>query len=167
MSIIRHLPVLAGPGGRDKVRRGVREKYEQVDDTVAQHARGSESGKGDCTEHAALLVALCRAAGLPARNVSGMEYLVSKRDGPCIGFHAWAEVYVGKWIGVDATIPEVGTSARYLYFGYFEPNDDAGAVKIVQALGGMKFDVLNYRFKNGERVVLKQASAPTGESSRE
>jgi len=53
--------------------------------------------RGDCTEYAALFVALCRAAGIPARMLGGYvcqrNCIVSSTD-----FHNWAEFYhEGAW----------------------------------------------------------------------
>ena len=51
---------------------------------------------GDCTEYAAVFVALCRAVNVPARLIAG--FLKSKKWNR----HAWAEVYIkNKWIQVD------------------------------------------------------------------
>lgn len=61
--------------------------------------------KGDCTEYAVLMAAMCRAAGIPARVMSGYVYC-DYFDGKWHVFvpHAWTEVYIGdKWIGLDAT----------------------------------------------------------------
>lgn len=62
------------------------------------------SRQGDCTEHALLTAALCRAAGIPARVVTGVVYVNSFLNmNDCFGGHAWAEAYIGgKWIGLDA-----------------------------------------------------------------
>lgn len=69
--------------------------------------------RGDCTEHAALFVALCRAAGLPARGAWG---LVAGEEG--LAFHAWAEAYAGgRWIPVDAALGRFGVPALYLLLG--------------------------------------------------
>ncbi len=57
--------------------------------------------KGDCGQYADLFVALCRAAGVPARFVAGFQ--ANKK--PTLGYHAWAEFYlpgVG-WVPADAT----------------------------------------------------------------
>ncbi len=54
---------------------------------------------GDCTEHAILLAACCRARGIPARLVAG---IVPYRDR--MGFHLWTEVYLGSWVGLDAVL---------------------------------------------------------------
>lgn len=63
--------------------------------------RAVETQSGDCTEHAALFVALARASGIPARRVAG--YVCGEnqvlRPG---GFHDWAEVYrAGAWMVAD------------------------------------------------------------------
>ena len=57
--------------------------------------RGSPTS---CEGFVALFVALCRAAGLPARGTGGLAYA---QEG--FAAHAWAEVYVGRWIAVDPT----------------------------------------------------------------
>jgi len=65
-----------------------------------------DSGQGDCTEHAVLVAALCRAVGIPARVVCGVAYVprLGRRE-HLFGPHAWAEAYVGgKWIGLDAAL---------------------------------------------------------------
>lgn len=72
-----------------------------------------EQRKGDCSEHATLFVALCRAAGIPARKCSGYVSL-----GSVWGGHAWAEIWAGGWLGADPTTGEVGTGARYVFYGY-------------------------------------------------
>ena len=80
--------------------------------------------KGDCSEHALLFVALCRAAGIPARRCSGFVCI-----GELWGSHAWAEIWVGAWIGVDPTTNDVGTAARYIFYGYpDDPDSRTGTV---------------------------------------
>lgn len=90
--------------------------------------------KGDCTEHAALFVAVARAAGLPARNIGGVVYLASG-DSAFFGYHAWAEVWLGQWVPVDATVNELGTSARYIIFQIDEPGDTYGSGRISRCIG--------------------------------
>src|SRR5262249_4848004 len=54
---------------------------------------------GDCTEHAVLAAAMCRAVGVPARVVIGLIY-VDHLEG--FGYHMWNEVYVNKrWVALD------------------------------------------------------------------
>jgi len=70
--------------------------------TAAEVAR---SRQGDCTEHAVLTAAMCKAAGIPARVVAGLVYADSfGGEDNIFGPHAWAEVNIaGKWYGLDAT----------------------------------------------------------------
>lgn len=56
-------------------------------------------GSGDCNEHAVLTTAMLRAAGIPARVVSGVAYLQGN-----FFFHAWSEVWIGgQWVPIDPT----------------------------------------------------------------
>ncbi|MCX6777042.1 MAG: transglutaminase domain-containing protein [Candidatus Micrarchaeota archaeon] len=68
--------------------------------------------KGVCTEYSTLFVTLARAAGIPARFVTGFAYDENKSEW---SGHSWAEVYIGKWVPVDATWNEIGyLDARHL-----------------------------------------------------
>ena len=70
----------------------------------------ARSKQGDCTEHAVLAAALCRAVGIPAQVVTGLAY-VGEWRGVASGFggHAWTQAYVGgKWIGLDAAFRGAG-----------------------------------------------------------
>lgn len=61
-----------------------------------------DSGDGDCTEHAALLAALLRAAAVPSRLVVG---LVAVDGGGEMMPHAWVEAWTGEaWLPLDAAI---------------------------------------------------------------
>jgi hypothetical protein len=65
-------------------------------------------GYGHCWDKSDVAIALCRAAGLPARQVAGWV--------PALGAgHVWCEVYLdGGWLPFDATCPWPGTSIDYL-----------------------------------------------------
>jgi transglutaminase-like putative cysteine protease len=53
--------------------------------------------KGDCTEYAALFVALCRRAGIPARAMGGYVATQNAILDPA-SFHNWAEYHLdGRW----------------------------------------------------------------------
>ena len=68
------------------------------------------SRQGDCTEHALLTAALCRAAGIPSRVVVGVTY-VNNFLGMMNSFggHEWTEAFIGnEWIGLDAAFSEPG-----------------------------------------------------------
>jgi transglutaminase-like putative cysteine protease len=61
---------------------------------------------GDCNEHTALYVALARAAGIPSRVALGLVY----EDG-FFCYHAWPEIYAGRWIAVDPTLGQFPADA--------------------------------------------------------
>jgi len=60
---------------------------------------------GDCSEHALLTAAMCRATGIPARVAVGYVYTkeLGGEKGAFAG-HAWTQAYLGgRWVGLDAT----------------------------------------------------------------
>lgn len=70
---------------------------------------------GDCTEHAVLLAALLRKAGIPSRVVSGLIYADSFAGRETIfGYHLWTQAFLpaaapdgpGLWTDLDATLPD-------------------------------------------------------------
>src|SRR5690606_17690185 len=67
-----------------------------------------------CFGHANLLVALARAAGIPARRVDGLIYDVDRHLGPVFAYHSWVELWVGDWIPADSTAELAGVEARYI-----------------------------------------------------
>ena len=82
-------------------------------------SEAARSRSGDCTEHAVLLAALCRAAGIPARVASGLVYVPDLGGkGPGWGWHLWTQVLVEPpfvagggglgWVDFDATVGSEG-----------------------------------------------------------
>ena len=71
-----------------------------------------ETRQGDCTEHAVLLAALCRAAGIPSRVAMGLVYLESSQS---FGYHMWTEVFIdGDWYAIDGTIGQGSIGAGHI-----------------------------------------------------
>ena len=79
-------------------------RYRPGTTTVEDSAAAAlERGEGVCQDQAHVLIACCRAMGIPARYVSG--YLCSNHAGEAAS-HAWAEVWLGEapgWHGIDVT----------------------------------------------------------------
>lgn len=98
-------------------------------------------GFGDCTEHAALSVALLRAAGIPARNVSGVV-LVPGLFSADAGYHAWVEAWLGEWVVLDPALGNTDVSAHYILLGYDEPGLEQGGAALSRMLGRTTIRVL-------------------------
>jgi transglutaminase-like putative cysteine protease len=89
-------------------------------------------GEGVCQDYAHLVVAMCRAVGLPARYVSGYLFTVddatgADADGDVVDVqtHAWVEVAVpdAGWLALDPTNrSEVGE--RHVKIGHGRDYDD-------------------------------------------
>lgn len=87
-----------------RLERWVHEHITNKDFNVgfASASEVMQTHEGDCTEHAVLLAALCRAAGIPARVAMGLVYL--QRD-KAFGYHMWTEVNIGeRWYAADGTL---------------------------------------------------------------
>ena len=100
--------------------------------------------RGDCSEYACLVVALCRAAGIPARMVEG--YVSDRSFAPKpMDFHDWAEVLVdGQWRVVDAQKGALlEKEALYIAFRYFRDKalNGVGLAHRYRVEGGMDFSV--------------------------
>jgi transglutaminase-like putative cysteine protease len=79
-------------------------RYRPGTTTVEDSAAAAlERGEGVCQDQAQVLIACCRAMGIPARYVSG--YLCSDHAGETAS-HAWVEVWLSEvqgWHGIDVT----------------------------------------------------------------
>jgi hypothetical protein len=98
-----------------------------------------EHMEGDCNEHAVVVAALARAAGIPAKVAVGLVYLNG-----AFYYHAWNELYLGKWIPVDATFGEFPASALHVKFAEGELSTQSELLGIVGRIGLQvtQFDVV-------------------------
>lgn len=107
----------------------------------ASAAEVARSRQGDCTEHALLTAAICRAAGIPARVACGVVYadtLGEKKN--VFGAHMWTEVYLGdKWFPIDATRAPNGYSAGHITLAHSNGNP-TDFFSLVNTLGCFKID---------------------------
>jgi hypothetical protein len=89
---------------------------------------------GDCNEHAVLLAAMARAAGIPAQIEAGLVYQRGR-----FYYHAWNVLYLGEWITADAVfgkIPADVTHIRLVRGGADRQIDLMGVI------GKLKIEVL-------------------------
>lgn len=99
-----------------------------------------ERKSGDCKAYAMLVIALAKASGLPAREISGLLYLGDNDQ--AFGGHAWAEVVIdGEWLPVDASIPLMRIGGGHIRFG--EGEAGLSAFTAVMAAGGMSLRVVD------------------------
>ena len=112
----------------ESLRLAVRSHITVRDLTVADGSalETFRNKKGDCTEHANLLCAALRIAGIPARVDVGVVH-VFVVDKPAWCGHAWVSAWIdGHWITLDAAYPGIARS-KYLRLGSANGADGAKA----------------------------------------
>ena len=96
-------------GAAEAISSRVRERVSYMPGATGVRTDAQEAwdkGQGVCQDMAHVTVALMRAAGLPARYVSGYLHPDTKaRPGStAVGqSHAWVEYWAGSWVAVDPT----------------------------------------------------------------
>ena len=107
----------------------------------------ADSKQGDCSEHAVLVAALCRASGIPSKVVCGIvdaESFAGKSD--VFGPHAWAQAYVGDtWIGLDATKAATGGFGVGHIALAVGNGDPADMFAIANTLGYFKIEKITFK----------------------
>jgi transglutaminase-like putative cysteine protease len=125
-------------------------KKKNFSTLLASAAEVARDLSGDCTEHAVLLAAMCRARGIPARVVVGLVYVPKLSS---FAGHMWTEVFVrGVWVPLDATLGNGGIAADHIKFAdsSFSDDDDLPPIScfvpMVGALGKMKIEVREVKY---------------------
>jgi transglutaminase-like putative cysteine protease len=85
-----------------------------------------ENRVGDCNEHAVLLAALARAAGIPTRIEAGLVYLKGR-----FYYHAWNLMYLGKWITADSLFGQLPADVSHLRFATGSPEQQLDLMGII------------------------------------
>ena len=71
---------------------------------------------GDCSEHAVLAAAMCRAVGIPSRVAVGLLYVDNEKQKlKGFGYHVWHEVYVNqRWVALDSSWDQSTVDATHI-----------------------------------------------------
>lgn len=128
-----------GEGDLERARRLLRWVYEAIEKrpvlafpdalTTLEHRRG------DCNEHAVLLTALARAAGIPARVEVGLVYLRGR-----FSYHAWTLLHVGRWVTADAAFGQLPADATHIRLA---SGSLARQADVAAAIGALEVEILD------------------------
>jgi hypothetical protein len=98
--------------------------------------------QGDCSEHAVLLAALLRGAGIPSRTVSGLIYtdeFLGRKN--VFAYHMWTQAWLtqgvgGRWVDLDATLDALPFDAAHIALAT-SSQSDVGAVNDIVKIAGL------------------------------
>lgn len=95
-----------------------------------------ENRMGDCNEHAVLLAALARAAGIPARIETGLVYLRGR-----MYYHAWNLLYLGRWVTADALLGQLPADVTHIRL---VTGSQQQQLDLVGIIGNVHIDVVGH-----------------------
>jgi hypothetical protein len=90
---------------------------------------------GDCNEHAVLLMALARAAGIPAEMEAGIVYQRGR-----FYYHAWNVFYFGAWVTADATMGQIPADVTHIRL----VRGTERQIDLMRVIGRMKINIEGY-----------------------
>ncbi len=88
---------------------------------------------GDCNEHAVLLAALARAAGIPTEVEAGLVYQNER-----FYYHAWNTLYLDQWITADTTMGQFPADVTHVRF----VRGTESQVDLMPLIGRLKIEIL-------------------------
>jgi transglutaminase-like putative cysteine protease len=91
--------------------------------------------QGDCNEHAVLVSALLRAAGVPAQIETGLVYL----DGRFY-YHAWNRAFTDRWMTADAVFNQLPTDVTHIRLA---SGEDGGELDLLGFVGRIKLEFVS------------------------
>lgn len=131
---------LAAPKDRETVERINRWVFDSLQKKVTfgipSATQVLRTRSGDCNEHTQLFVAIARAASIPTRIATGLAYV----DGNFY-YHAWPEVWLGKWVAVDPTFGQFPADASHLRFRIGGLEKQAELLRLINTL---RIDVIDH-----------------------
>jgi hypothetical protein len=90
---------------------------------------------GDCNEHAVLLTALARAAGIPAEVEAGLVY-----QGGRFYYHAWNVFYLGEWITADSVMAQLPADVTHIRLA----RGTERQIDLVRLIGKARLEIVSY-----------------------
>jgi len=91
--------------------------------------------RGDCNEHVVLFAAFSRALNIPTKIILGIVYINHK-----FYYHAWNEVFIGRWVSVDPTFNQFPVDASHIKF---LEGDISRSSEIMKLVGKLKINILD------------------------
>jgi hypothetical protein len=119
-----------------KINRWVYENVEKKFVDTFSAVATLKSLEGECQSHTNLFAAMAKSVGIPTRTVSGIVY---SRQFNGFLYHAWPEIYAGRWIAMDPT------------FG--QDIVDATHIKLIEGELSKQLQLFEYIGKIGIEVV--------------
>jgi len=118
-------------------------------------AEALELGAGVCQDQAHVMLACCRAAGVPARYVSGYFYGAEAGE---VASHAWVDAWLGPeagWVSFDVTHAEEA-GARHCRLAIGRDYLDAAPVRGVRRGGGHETMAVAVTVTSGQGQAQQQ-----------
>ena len=135
--------ISVGDSDQEKAKKLVNWVYRQVEKrpvlSVPDALATLKNRVGDCNEHAVLLAALARAAGIPAEVEAGLVYLRGR-----FYYHAWNALYLGNgWVTADAVFGQIPADVTHIRFvrGSAERQMD-----LLQLIGRVSLEVVHLSY---------------------
>ncbi|HNZ54072.1 MAG TPA: transglutaminase-like domain-containing protein [bacterium] len=141
--------IKGSPDKNEMIKRMVNFVFRHIKNKNYSHGNLSagevlENRSGDCTEHATLLSALLKSAGIPVK----MAYGVVLDDKGGFMFHNWNEVYGDNgWMSVDATFGAVKADAArilLIYGGSDSSSREQVSLAVLKFLGSLEISVTGF-----------------------
>jgi hypothetical protein len=89
---------------------------------------------GDCNEHAVLLAALARAAGIPAQVEAGLVYQKER-----FYYHAWNVLYLSTWITADSVMGQFPADVTHIRFARGEERQ----IDLIRIIGKVRLEIIS------------------------
>jgi len=94
-----------------------------------------ENRAGDCNEHAVLMAAMARAAGIPAAVETGLVYLNGR-----FYYHAWNLLHLGRWVTVDPLFGQIPADVTHIRLAGGEAGEQ---LELTATIGNLSIEVVH------------------------